>query len=333
MNILQVGFFGHSNVGDESYKLAFPLLAPQNKFTFTDSLKNKDLSLFDLIILGGGDVVKTNFTKYLHNIDTPAITASVTITKGSDLENLSLFKKVIVRDELSFNLARQYNDNVSYLPDFSFILTPDPIAGRKIVEDQFAIAGHTLTEKFVVVVLNSYIAYNSNEALARDSHAFHVLVDRLAKLIESQNYSVIFVPFSTQPPYDDRSTNSWLSDRCKEKYSRNVVIYDKLSVQKTLDVISSAKVVISSRLHSSIFSTIAAVPFIDILHHDKNYGFARTLGVEDRTTWLWAYEDDKVRTLLEEFLTADKPDQKLNSFTLKSREELLNASPHIFNVR
>lgn len=333
MNIKVVGFYDHGNIGDQAFKLAFPILFPSYNFSFCDTLKNQDLADTDLIIIGGGDVVKKDIIKYLYNVDIPAIAASVTITQGSDLDNISLFKKIIVRDELSLNIAQQYHDNVIYLPDFSFVLTPDPIAGRKIIEDQFYQSGHTLTDKFVTVVLNSYISFNSNDALTRDSTAFNLLVDKLAKLCESMDYSWIFLPMSTQSPWDDRSVAAWTGNRIKNKYWRNIVIYDKLSVQKTLNIISSSSSVISSRLHSTIFSTIAGVPFIDILHHDKNYGYVKTLDCLDWTTWLWSYDEKKVNDLLTQFLsvTDDTTDYglKLKEFTLNAKEQLFHAAPNL----
>ncbi|NIQ15589.1 MAG: hypothetical protein GTO02_14685, partial [Candidatus Dadabacteria bacterium] len=48
-----LGWYGHDNVGDEAYKLAFPKLFKNNKFVFGEIIKGKP----EKIILGGGDVL------------------------------------------------------------------------------------------------------------------------------------------------------------------------------------------------------------------------------------------------------------------------------------
>ena len=54
-------------------------------------------------------------------------------------------------------------------------------------------------------------------------------------------------------PWDDRVSNGMVASFCKF-WKKNVVLYDELEVQDALDIISAADVVISSRLHSTIFS-------------------------------------------------------------------------------
>jgi polysaccharide pyruvyl transferase WcaK-like protein len=331
MNITVLGWYSHGNCGDESYKLAFPILFPGHNFNFVDSIKSDfDRSSTDLIILGGGDVVKSAFLDDLYNVkDIPMIALSVTVTEGSDIRNLKIFKKLIVRDNMSFGIAKRYHNNVAYLPDFSFILDPNKENGKRIIKEKFDEAGHKLTPRLITVVPNSYIAYNHNDALYRDVTSFNKYASEVTNIAEAVDSSFLFLPFSTKPPWDDRAICSWMADKCKKKYYKNVVIYDKLSVQETLDVISASDAVLSSRLHSTIFSTISGIPFIDVLHHDKNLGFLKTLNREEWSTWFWKPEVDKMEKLLRDFLTVSGQGAELQKFTKVSKEQLKNAASNI----
>src|SRR5688500_15947673 len=113
MNIKVLGYYHQKNTGDEAYKLAFPTLFPNHNFDFINTARNVDFSSTDLIILGGGDVVHASYTKYLYNVNVPKMALSVTVTPGSDLNNLKMFDKVIVRDQMSLDLAGKHHSNVS----------------------------------------------------------------------------------------------------------------------------------------------------------------------------------------------------------------------------
>ncbi len=329
MNVTVLGWYNHGNCGDEAYKLAFPLLLPTHNFTFISDASKFDFSNTDFIVVGGGDIVKQNVIAPLYNIDIPKIAASVTITNDSDLENLKIFRKIIVRDNVSLELAQKYHDNVGYLPDFSFMLQGNKPDGQSLIANKFASAGHTLSPKVVTVILNSYITYNHDAAMYRDVIAFHKVIHELARISESMSTSWIFLPFSVKSPWDDRSAASWLAERCKNKYYKNLTIYDKLSVQETLNVITASNAVISSRLHSTIFSVVAGVPFVDILHHNKNYGFIKTIGKENWGTWLWQFEANKVDSLLRDFLIIGGQASELQRITNMAKEQLRNASQFI----
>jgi polysaccharide pyruvyl transferase WcaK-like protein len=275
--------------------------------------------------LGGGDVVHQSYIKQINNLKIPIIAASVTITKQSDLNSLSIFKKIFVRDLRSLDIARQYHNDVSYLPDFTFILTANPINGRQLIKGSFK----EVDNKIITFCLNSYLSFNETISLSRDVVLFNRLVEELSRLCENTTADCLFLPFSTKLPWDDRAISSWIANRCKKTYDKNHVFYQNLSVQDVLDIISASNLIVSTRLHSSIFSTIAAVSFIDIVHHDKNLGFIETTGLLDWTTSFWQYDAIKVKDLVDEFLKAEVPNKKLQNFTDICREKLIDASAYI----
>src|SRR5207249_4018803 len=94
----------------------------------------------------------------------------------------------------------------------------------------------------------------------------------LAWVSDNTACSFVFMPFGTEMPHDDRTSNAFVSSRIKF-WQKNSVIYDKLTVQETLDLVSACDAMISTRLHSSIFSVLAGVPLLDVTHNHKNKWF------------------------------------------------------------
>ena len=54
-----LGWTGHGNIGDESYKLAFPLIFKDLDFTFTNVISND----CECVFLGGGNIMHPFFFK------------------------------------------------------------------------------------------------------------------------------------------------------------------------------------------------------------------------------------------------------------------------------
>lgn len=324
MNIQILGWFGHGNTGDEAYKLVFPTLLPEHTLKFKDYF-NPDSDKPDHIVMGGGDIVYPHFTNPLAaSPKIPKTLASVTLTNGSDLQSLKSFKKVYVRDLKSQKLGSQYTA-VDYLPDFTFLLKPDVAAGKAIVKAAFAQDNHQLRKQLIVVVFNAYVMSTTPNSLRRDFVNFQRLSQDIADAVDIMDASVLFLPFSAKTPWDDRVANGWVSSFSR-KYYKNVVVYDRLSVQDTLNVISTADVAVSTRLHSSIFSTISGVPFIDLTHHDKNRGFIETLGKPEWSMSLWEISINQFKSLLHKLLEQTGPNQDLLQFTAQAREKLANVS-------
>lgn len=326
MNIKVIGWYGHGNTGDEAFKLAFPLLLPSHHVSFVEGLKDDDDA--DAYILGGGDVVYDVYTRYLKKFpNKPKIAASVSLTPNSSLEDLAIFDHVYVRDNMSLAIAKEHvgEAKLHYLPDATFALHPDPVAGHEWLVEAYSAAGLDLYEKVVVCVVSSYAAFNKRDALARDYMNFLKVADDLSAVADNSSASFVFLPFSTKAPNDDRPSCAFVGARCKF-YQKNYIAYQRLDVQTTLNVLSCANAVVSTRLHSSVFATISGVPFIDLTHHDKNLGFIQTVGKADWSIPLWAFSSGSFSNLLSKFLDSRVPDQTLADFTGTSRDKLMATS-------
>jgi polysaccharide pyruvyl transferase WcaK-like protein len=323
MKVTILGWYNHHNAGDDAFMQSFPLLLAGHSVRFTENIKDNDDS--DVLILGGGDVVYPTYTDQFAKFPNKRkIAFSVTLTVNSDLKRLDMFEHVYVRDVLSLEVSKKGSldpSRVSLLPDVTFNLTPNPLVGKTWLKQQFAAEGLTLLPKVVVCVCSAYMAYNYDEALSRDTLNFLKVALDIAKTADNESASFVFLPFSTQAPWDDRMSNAWVAGHC-HKWQKNYVIHQRLDVQQTLNIIAASNVVISTRLHSTVWSTLSGVPFIDLTHHSKNLGFIQTVG---KTPWsmnLWEFGASPFRKLLSDLLDNDLPDKELKDYTTKAKEQL-----------
>jgi polysaccharide pyruvyl transferase WcaK-like protein len=316
-NAKVLGWYDHANVGDEAYKLAFPLLFPDYNFEFVENISDDEVP--DAIILGGGDVFRLGFTEQIRKLPESVrkLAVSISLSDTSDLPALELFEKVIVRDYMSLDFAKQ----AVYCPDFTFVLEPDVKAGREWLEYKFHEIGHELYGNVVVCVISNYLSFSKLDRLARDLTTFLKLSQDVAQVADEIPASFVFLPFSTKSPWDDRVSNAWLSDRCKY-YEKNLVVWERISVQMTLNIIAASNACVSTRLHSSIFSTISGVPFIDLTHHTKNLGFLETIGKTEWSMPFWEFSIRDFKTLLNQFLSKPNYSASHKNYARQAKEQL-----------
>jgi len=302
-----IGWYSKENCGDESYKLAFPKVFPDYNFVFTADLNNEIIEKSDAFILGGGDILSDHYLDQLLGISKKKHIFSVSVTAETNVHKLDKFENIYVRDKQSVEILKQKGLEVKFVPDISFILEGDRARGRRLVQKAFADDHRDLYEKVVVVVINGFLAndeinlYNVNQFVH-----FHNLTYDLSHLLDGTNASFLFVPFGQDMPYDDRNTNMWIASKCKY-WKKNAIILHEPSVQNILDIFSYVDAVISTRLHSTIFSCATATPFVDILHNHKNRWLAETIEKTDWTIPYETFDEDKCKRLLNKFLWSPEP--------------------------
>lgn len=295
-----IGWYGHGNIGDESYKLSFPKVFPQHQFVFADKPSQPYM---DAYILGGGDIVCDDFINELKSVPKKHI---ISATISNPNKRLSEFDIVAARDFRSIGNAAASGVHAKYVPDFAFALDGNKDRGRDLIKTQFKTVGHDLYNSVVVVVINAHLIPD-HAGMARDLFTFQHMAVELGKAFDMTPASFLFVPFGSKMPWDDRISGSWVSSRCKF-WKKNVVVYDVLSVQDTIDIVAAADAVISSRLHSTIFSCATATPFLDITHNHKNLGFLDATGLTKHSI---KYEG------VEAFVVADRLKMIMGSAVVK----------------
>lgn len=289
-----IGWFNKTNAGDESYKLAFPLLFDNIDLRFSSS-PNENV---DAYILGGGDIVSPSFLEPLFKINKPKYLLSVSIPEKVNKNLLSQFKKIIVRDRQSLENLNRLGFEGVYLPDFAFALQPNVRRGKMLIEEIFARENTEKYERVTGVVVNSHLLPRQTTNII-DASRFEYLAHELAWVADNVNSSFLFIPFCKMMPWDDRCSACSVITKCKF-WAKNTVAYENLSAQETLDIIAGLDCLISTRLHSTIFSIISATPFIDITHNHKNKNLLQTLDYEKVSIPYGRINAENIRNKIEE---------------------------------
>jgi polysaccharide pyruvyl transferase WcaK-like protein len=288
-----IGWYGHRNIGDESYKLSFPRVFPEHDFIFSE----KPLIGVEGYILGGGDIISEDYLNALTEYKNKHI---MSVTLSSTNKSLTDFSTIAVRDIRSVNNAAASGVHAMYVPDFAFALSPNPDRGKELIRGIFKNAGHDQYSKVISVVVNAHLMPD-HAGYARDLFAFQHFTSELGKCMDETSASFLMLPFGRGMPWDDRTANSWAVSRCKW-WKKNVCVYEDLSVQDTLDIIAASDAMISTRLHSTIFACLSCTPFVDVTHGHKNLGFLEATSLTKHSMPYMGIESkslmDKLKTLM-----------------------------------
>jgi len=325
--VTALGWYGKMNCGDESYKLAFPALFTDYEWRFTDFLTPEKIGESDALVLGGGDIMSNPFLDQFAFIDKPKHVISASCTEKTDVAKLAGFQNIIVRDLRSVEILKNKGIQAKYKPDVAFYLTPDKMRGKRLIRKEFSAQKRELYEKCVVVVMNGYLAdAESNSSDVRKFINFHKLAYDLGHICDFTPASFLFIPFGQQLPWDDRAPNMWVAQKCKF-WRKNAVVWNELSVQNILDIISAADAIISTRLHSTIFSIVGHTPFIDITHNHKNAALLHTVEKQQYSVPYEGFDADKVQAMLKDMLwTRESKEKELQSLVDKQRALLKGLS-------
>lgn len=303
MKILFYGWYENNNIGDESYRLSLPMLFPCCAPTFVNELSPEIVAANDLIVLGGGNVLNRQFVHSLapYRGIKPIYAVSVGCCDWSlTADDFSIFTKIIIRDRNSEHFLNGLGVKNQLLPDAAFMLLPCADEGRDLIKRQFANENSILMNKIVAVVVNAYIPRDGQKQLARDDFRFQMFSYDLADVCDRLKASCVFIPFGCKQPWDDRVSNGWVAMKCTLP-QKNVVVYEKHTPQQVLNMLAAVDVVVSTRLHSTIFSLLSGTPFLDIYHNDKNKFFKKSIAVGEYVDyWDFSREGtlDKINGLL-----------------------------------
>lgn len=313
-----LGWYGHKNCGDESYKLSFPKIFPKYKLNFTDNInKLTGKTLF----VGGGDIVYDNMISKIATLKCEKHLFSVSLTSCDCLPKLKdVFSSISVRDRKSFEKLKSIGISATYLPDAAFALVPNKVRGSRILSQLFAEAGAEQYKKKVIVTFNAYLGPREAQ-LAREEIAFLKVAHDISGIADTTPASFVFLPFSTSSGCDDRVTNAFTAALCKF-WKKNLVVYKDLPPQDILDIHSAADAVISTRLHGSIFSTIAGTPFVDLTHHNKNGDYLKSNGLNDWSVNYWSLDKEIVYQLLHSHLSNTEAHSRLLKIAAEHRKAL-----------
>lgn len=313
--VVSLGWYGHQNCGDESFKAALRVLFPEVDLIFVNNLaKNLDLvNDSEYLLIGGGNIVDNGFLRGLEKVTTPFSFVGVGLLPGAPVEHLERAEWVFVRDLISQKIYR----SAYYMPDLAFALTPNYELGRSILEQT---PYFDSKKKTVGVFLNDCVSANFYSTTLKFIEAEKVKLE-LSRFLADLDHNVVFIPMSFLPP-DDRRISLDVIGKMPNGY-KYTCFTEPLKPEACLSLVSALDFGITMRLHASIFCTMAGVPFMDLLHHDKSRGYLETNGIEDLGV---DYYELSLRTLAEHFAFLERDysslSQRLAQITNENRQQL-----------
>lgn len=267
LRLTSLGWFGHSNCGDEAFKLALSTLFSNHSIEFINSIpaNQEKINSSDHLLIGGGNIVDSGFLKGLGLVRVPYSFIGIGVVEGNDLSLLAEAENVIVRDEKSLDWVSAIREDVKLAPDLAFAFdSPVKSAGKR--------------RPRVGVFLNDCVSSKFDSTILKFIECEKVKLE-LSRFLESLACEVVFIPMSFAPP-DDRRISLDIIGKMKHGHKYQCIT-EALSPMGCLKLVSSLDFAITMRLHASIFCTLAGVPFIDITHHDKSKGYLSSIGMPE----------------------------------------------------
>lgn len=304
MNIDILGWYSRGkNIGDQAFRKAHHYIFRNHKLNFVTP-PTKCIS-HDMVVLGGGAVVAPYYLECMDKIDCPKYALGVSISYLSEMDLVKdTFKHVYLRDASDVEEMRhKVSYPVDYIPDLSFFYTPTGGDIRK----KYA---PCTKRKSLGVMLTDYV----NPAIDRDpkefskrANSFRVNLAEELTILHRQGWDIYFIPLSTGGYGNDIRINldvvSWMREE-------SIQVYDTLSPQDCIDLISQMDLTLCMKFHAHLFSMIAGVPFVSM-------GFTRKvdlfLQAHDLKRYVGAqfneqgdFDTSRLRDVVEEAM-ADKP--------------------------
>lgn len=272
-SILVVGYYSRGNLGDETYKLVFPLLFPPNvPVTFANI--DDDTIQYDkytCLVVGGGDLINDYYTlrmeKILQSFSGLRIAISIGVSYPVYLEHrcLSLFDHVFIRNKTDIRRLQKYlGSRAHYLPDAAFLLE-NPI--QSSTQALRRVLGRTARKPRIGIFLASSAFYRSTEKKGDETLLMYSLLNILEKLGSSSQYDFVLYRYNTggSSDEDDSVINSWLMKRftglARHSFTLDNTEYSPVQM---LQQISGLDIAICMRFHAHVYAALAGVPILSL---------------------------------------------------------------------
>lgn len=337
-----IGYYKHSNFGDEQYKTSMTKLFSEYlqidytiEFLDCDCIYKENFYDDDIIIVGGGDILNPYFMdkieKKFRNRQNIIIGLSVGLPYASILvqtSKLEILDYIFIRTVQDLDVFTKYfhKDRIFYIPDVSYLLTPNYTFTKRINTNQHLdtlLDANTSLDleysKFLKLVQpksSSEIFLNKYEqslcnikngrrligiCLSRHFYnknyinEYSSVINGISKFVTdmiSKNYSVVFIPFNTNPINDNENDTVIAKDILDkiddQKWLLN--IDDELTIDDMNYVMSRLDICIPMRFHSVLFCMYNMIPFVSVystrkiqnLLLDTYWDYKYVLRVNDR---------------------------------------------------
>jgi len=258
MKALIVGYYNHNNFGDDMYMLSFPSVLNKASLEFVkiDELNQKDWRDYDLVVLGGGDIMCPYFLNKFKNwhyqqqpqIPCHAYSFGMPFPELLKEGHLDMFDYFICRNKDDSKVLKERfgNEYVEYLPDFVF---------AEIVPNTLPL--HKKSKKAIVSLFPASPCLNDK------------IIRKLATFIEQYKdfYDFVAYPLDTNP---SNKMNDFKISQEIQKYAPSLQIHQgPYTFEAVLTLLHNSYISICVRLHSHIFSIMTGTPFISLFSTRK----------------------------------------------------------------
>lgn len=297
IRIFIIGYFGHSNIGDQQYLLTFnyifkTFLINNNNYTIhyldCDHVKITQFQHSDIIILGGGDILNDYFldqiiSKFI-NKPNKILAVSVGLPYTDILLNtnkLNIIDYIFIRSQQDINLFKQYfhPHRIFFIPDISFFLIHYKLSSHKqltynnnnnnlsLIQKHLENIKNNFGKKIIAITLSRHI-FHSNYT----TNYFNILQSfvKFIKYLLTFNYYIVLLPFNTNENGNNENDILIHNDimnilNDSPNITCNIMnLTTHLEPLEILDLYQYFYITIPMRFHATLFSIYTNVPVLPV---------------------------------------------------------------------
>jgi polysaccharide pyruvyl transferase WcaK-like protein len=298
-NIYVIGYFGHENLGDETYKVTFNFIfqtfLPKNDlnnykihYLDCDTIKLHNFNDTDIIILGGGDILNDYFLDKIilkfRNKPNKIIAVSVGIPYIDIIINtnkLNIIDYIFVRTKQDLDLFKEYFHvhRIFYLPDISYYLLNqvkltllNPTIEPKTVSLFKKLDSIKKNKKIIAITLSQHI-HSDNLDINVHYNSLVQSINQFVRYLLTFGYHVVFLPFNTNQSLSGTHENDILihNDIIESIKSNNLNNLDQITnIDFTIDpniilqLYDYFYITVPMRFHATLFSIYKCIPMLPI---------------------------------------------------------------------
>ena len=261
MKILLVGYFDRGNFGDDLFKYIWSIFFQHTKheivYSSIDDIKLlDDISIFDKIILGGGDVINEYFIDILYTyigskgIKITAVSVGIPFNDILLDDRLLMFDAIVCRTKIdTMNLKQRFGDviDISYFPDISVLLSlPDEEEEDTTTNNVGVCLSRTIIKTMTRREYDDFV-----EMIAR----------RLDNIVCDKIYMIPFCVFDNDNE-NDIIIHKDVHRMMKTNRDKTMGFERRFSVSEMNDMFRKLNLTVVMRYHAHMLSFIHNVPMI-----------------------------------------------------------------------